>query len=323
MALHPAFGPHLAGTGPLDARLAFAGLLAQNSDGQARAGVLGTPSTLVTTRADKFVNVARFAAALSRSADDGVSFIANDGTVPVEVPAAPPANSQYHVVYVRQRDSVTAVAPDPDNAPMFGIASGNAAAQPTLATALARVPVGGLPLASLLATSTAVTTNGMVVAQIFPYTAAQGSPVPFRNMSDLRGWAAAPGQLARELGEGTLYERTSNAWTATADTGWINFTPADNIRYQVATGSPLSYRRVGREVSFRGRVTKNGDASNNFFVLPDGFRPRGLVITSGIDSANVMRRIQIVPEGMISFIPDPLTATFSSLSFAQVSFFTD
>lgn len=190
MALHPALGPHLAGTTGLDGRLALAGLLVQTAAGGGRPGVLSGSPTLVTTRADKYVNVAGFTAALSRGAADGASFISNDGTVAVEIPAAPAANSRYSVVWVRQRDSVTAQAPDADNVPVFGVTSGDPSAQPSLATVLAAIPLGALPLASLLVPSSATNTNGMTVAQIAPFTAPAGSPVQYRTVADMNADAA-------------------------------------------------------------------------------------------------------------------------------------
>ena len=190
MALHPAFGPHLAGTTALDARLAFAGTLVQTSAGGARPGILSGPPTLVTGRPDKFVDVAGFTSALSRGAADGVSFNANDGTVQVEVASAPAANSRYDVLWERQRDSVTAQAPDADNQPVFGVTPGNASATPSLANTLAVVPRGALPLASILVPAGATTTNGMTIGQIAPFTAPAGSPVQYRSVADMNADAA-------------------------------------------------------------------------------------------------------------------------------------
>jgi hypothetical protein len=220
VALHPALGPKFAGTDALDARLALAGLLVQSATGSARAGILAGPATLVTTRADKFVDIAGFEAALTRGLADGASFIANDGTVQQEIPAAPSANSRYDVVWVRQRDAQTAIAPDGDNLPVFGVTSGAASATPSLATVLAAIPRGSLPLASLLVPSTATTTNGMTVAQIAPYTATAGSPFQVRTVADVNATLLSDvlvGQRVQTLDTGVLFEvRSTNSvkrWT--------------------------------------------------------------------------------------------------------------
>lgn len=191
MALHPAFGPKLAGTDALDGRLAFAGLVTLDASFVPRPGILGGPALLVSTRTDMQVDIAAFYAVLSRGIADGVSFIRNDGTTQFTIPAAPSANSRYDVVWVKQNDSVTSVGPDGNNLPVFGVTSGSASATPSLATVLASIPTGALPLASLLVPSTATNTNGMTVSQIFQNTAPLGDAVPFRSVADMQSWTNA------------------------------------------------------------------------------------------------------------------------------------
>lgn len=255
MALHPAFGPKFAGTDALDGRLAFAGLLVQSATGAARAGILAGPATLVTTRADKYVDIAGFVAALTRGVADGASFIANDGSVQQEIPAAPSANSRYDVVWVRQRDAQTAVAPDGDNLPVFGVASGAASATPSLATVLASIPRGALPLASLLVPSTATTTNGMTVAQIAPYTAAAGSPFQVRTVADVNATLLSDvlvGQRVQTLDTGVLFEvritNTTKRWTRLGGGTFVG-----TRKQSIGNGSPSNLGAFTRDTTFSDR----------------------------------------------------------------------
>jgi hypothetical protein len=166
---------------------------------------------LVTSRATLGVDVAAFEAALVRG--NGPLFIQNDGTVTVPVGAAPASNSRYDVVYVKQNESVAPYA-DANNSPVFGFVSGTAAASPSLSAALALVPAGGLPLAAVLIPSTATTTQsaGVVITQQFPYTAAAGGTILFRNAADRDAFAGGEGQHGWLIDEDRPYFYSGSAW---------------------------------------------------------------------------------------------------------------
>jgi len=256
VALHPAFGPHLGGTTALDARLAFAGTLVQAAGGGARPGILSGVATLVTSRADRYVDVAGFTVALSRGAADGVSLLANDGTVQVEIASAPAANSRYDVLWVRQRDSVTAIAPDPDNLAVFGVTPGNASATPSLANTLGVIPRGAVALASILVPAGATTTNGMTIGQIAPFTAAAGSAFAVRKVDELTAALLGDTPVAQKVyvaDPGVLYEvrlaGTTKRWARLSGGTFVGVRSSQ----LVGSGGPSGIGAFTRDATFSDR----------------------------------------------------------------------
>lgn len=322
MALHPAFGPHLGGTTALDSRLAFAGILVQNAAGGARPGILSGSTTLVTGRADKFVDVAAFTAAYSRGAADGVSFGANDGTVQVEVGSAPAANSRYDVVWARQRDSVTAIAPDPDNAAVFGVTPGNTSATPSLANTLAVIPRGAVPLASILVPAGATTTNGMTIGQIAPFTSTAGSPFTVRNVDELTTAlrdSLVTGQRVSLANSGVLYEVRESAgvkrWTRLGGgtfvgirTGQVIGNNSPSQLGAFARDSNVSDRddfyNAGSGVLLEGdyvvsvtMVIPGSGNGRNFIEIGNSPSPRSGFGAGGEDTVTVSSPLRIAPGG--------------------------
>jgi len=236
MVLRNSF-PHLADgiVGASDVGYDLAGLISRRSDGTPRAGILPRHfDPLVAARASMGVTVSAFEAVLTRSGQ--VRLIMNDGTVVVPIGNPPGANSRYDVVYVKQNENAAPFS-DANNTPIFGYVSGGASATPSEAAALALVPAGGIPLATVLVPSTATTTqsSGVVINQRFPYTALAGRPIPFRNDTERSAWCTAPiaGTEALVNGIRTSYDGT--AWRNVMTSG----SPADTASWTVANNTAI------------------------------------------------------------------------------------
>lgn len=196
-----------------DNRADLAGLVVRTTAGVPRAGILPrTTAALGTARASMGVDVASFEAVLVRNGLPAL--IANDGTVTVSIGAAPGANSQYNIVYVKQNESASPFSDGNDNE-IFGYVVGTAAPIPDLAAAIALVPAGGLPLLSVLVPSTATTTQsaGVVITPIHPYTALTGGAIWVRTTSELTALTGfAPDQRALALDTGITHRYDGTAW---------------------------------------------------------------------------------------------------------------
>ena len=198
-----------------DERLDQAGQVVRNSAGAPRAGVLPhSTAAFVTARASMGVDVGLFYAALVRGG--GVLFIMNDGTVTVPIGAAPGANSQYKVVYVKQNESESPFN-DANNLPVLDYVQSTASATPDLAAAIALVPAGGLPLYSVLVPSTATTTQsaGVVITPIFASTAMAGGTVQVRNSTERDQWTAGDSALVIQMDTQITYRRVGGVWRPT------------------------------------------------------------------------------------------------------------
>lgn len=250
-----------------DTRRVLAGLIARNADGTPRPGILPPVATaLVAGRASMAYDVAPFIAATARF-NNGIELVANDALVQVATDPAPNANSRIDVIYVRSRFLQHA---DGSNLVELAVAKGLAAAIPQKPP----IPAGALELGWATVPSTATTTlsNGVVITQTHPFTAAAGGTVWVRNAAEMAAWIPAAGSSAYRLDNGQTYEYRTIAIGAPSN-GWYS-------------RSPHTLRRMGNNQPVSGVMTpliKTGRASgvtNNAGVLayqfPEAF-PGGCV----------------------------------------------
>jgi hypothetical protein len=306
-----------AGANALDGRLAQAGLYARSSAGVVRAGVLGVRVGIVTARSDMALDIDAFEAVLSRSKTYGVTPIANDGLVSVELPAAPSSNSRWVRVYVKQNDNIDAA--DADNAPVLGVVSGAAAAAPTLPA----LPTGALPIARILQPANVLGTADCTVIEDFPMTAPLGGVVPVRDATERGNWAPDDGGLAFQLDADILWVRKAGGWWEEFnDSGWITAgtggsTLVAGWTAAASSGYPAAaFRYIGGVVHLRGVAVKDSEAgpiaaNDGAFILPAAFRPstsREVTVLQGSDikgarvNADGVLRILAAGQGSIVLI---------------------
>lgn len=227
-----------SGTTAKGARQALAGLLAKNSDGTVRVGVLADGlGAVVTGAAGMTYNIRKHVAVTKVSEANGPTLVANDGSVSVSTDPAPGTNSRIDVIWVQQRHLVVDGGSDAVNTPVFGVAKGPTAAVP----AVPSIPAGATELARVTVTAGTTATSGLTFTQ-GPWTVANGGSLP-----------GADGKIDTDWIAPTL---------TTTGTPWVNF------------GSPRAtagYRRKNGVVHLKGMVA-NGTASV-IFTLPPGFRP--------------------------------------------------
>lgn len=210
--MNPLFA-HSAAATFVDARRDLEGFVVRNAAGVMRAGVFPDHlNPLVTGRSDMKVNIADFRAVQNRG---GAVPLANVGTdTSVTLPAAPGANKRIDLIYVTARSSN---APWSDGAgndtPLFGFVQGTASATPVAPSLPANLSTA-IPLATVEIPAGATTTlsAGVVITQVYPYTALAGGTVPVRNTVELAAWTPADGARAYCVADGSEYLRKSGAW---------------------------------------------------------------------------------------------------------------
>jgi hypothetical protein len=212
MALVNGFPGHNAQATFADIRRDLEGMFARSAAGVMRAGVLpDNTSPVVVSRASMGVNVLDFRAVLNRQ---GAILVSNVGTGIVPLDAAPGANKRIDLIYVIQ-ESADAPLSDPISGPRFGVVKGTAAATPTVPPLPAGVATA-LPLATVEIPSGATTTQsaGVVITQVYPYTATAGGLVRVRNTVELAAWVPAEGAQAFCAAENATYVRGASKWVS-------------------------------------------------------------------------------------------------------------
>lgn len=186
------------GTTPAEGRLVLAELVAENSPGVPRQGLLNQVATqVVTGTATMSYDVAACTPVLNRAANEGVYIMTLTGTTNVATSAAPGAGlSRWDLIYVMQHDPDKG---DADNLAVVGVQEGTAATSPTKPTA--DLPAGAYVLAEALVQSGATGTNTAQVAitQVWRYTALRGAPIPVRSLTERDEITAAAMTMVRRL----------------------------------------------------------------------------------------------------------------------------
>jgi len=178
--------PNFQGTNPTQARLALAGLLAENAAGVPRQGLLRPSTTLVVTGTnDMSYNIAPINPVITRAAAAGTYVFTTTGTTNRRTTPAPGANSRYDIIWAKQNDTQFG---DADNTAEIYVTQGSPAATPTKPVpTLNNAPVqGALVLAEVLVPTGATATNSAAVqiTQVWRHTAARGAPIPVRSQAE-------------------------------------------------------------------------------------------------------------------------------------------
>lgn len=214
MVLSNPFPGHTALTTFADLRRDLEGMVVRNAAGVMRAGVFPDHlNPLVTGRSDMKVNIADFRAVQNRG---GAVLLANVGTdSSVTLPAAPGANKRIDLIYVTMR---SAALGDAASTPVFGFVQGTASATPVAPPLPANLSTA-IPLATVEIPAGATTTlsAGVVITQVYPYTALAGGIVVVRNTVELAAWTPADGARAYCLADTTEYVRRSGVWIVPGD----------------------------------------------------------------------------------------------------------
>ena len=209
MVLSNPFPGHTALTTFADLRRDLEGMVVRNAAGVMRAGVFPDHlNPLVTGRSDMKVNIGDFRAVQGRG---GAVLLANVGTdTSVTLPAAPGANKRIDLIYVTMR---SAALGDAASTPLFGFVQGTASATPVAPPLPANLSTA-IPLATVEIPAGATTTlsAGVVITQVYPYTALACGIVVVRNTVELAAWAPADGAQAFNVGDDQLYRRGGGAW---------------------------------------------------------------------------------------------------------------
>lgn len=151
-----------SGTTAKGARQALAGLLAKNTDGTVKVGVLADGlGAVVTGAAGMSYSIRKHVAVTKVSEANGPTLVANDGTVSVATDPAPGSNSRIDTIWVQQRHLAVDGGADTVNTPLFGVAKGAAAASPSAPT----IPTGALELARVTVPSGTTATSGLTFTQ--------------------------------------------------------------------------------------------------------------------------------------------------------------
>jgi len=257
----------------IDLRKVFSGTIARDKNGKPRTGVFPyTASSLVTARSDMKVNVGRFYGVAERGG--GTILMANDGTVAVDIPAAPTSgSSRYDVVYFRQNESTTPGAEANDD-PVIEVLSGAPSGLPEVPD-ISTIP-GAVELATVLvpAGKTATNQSGVVITQTYQMTAAAGGIVRCRSVAELNGYDAMDNTFA-SVGK-LLYVREAGNWVA-------SFLDDDQSSISLASG--------WNTPSFNALIRRSGWVQTRF---------------------NAFRSANLAPGGVIGTVPVGYRSTTNS-----------
>lgn len=233
MALVNGFPGH-SGQGTFaDLRRDLEGSVVRSAAGVMRAGLFpGSATQLVTGRADMKVDVADFRAVQNRG---GAIFLANDGVAQVALDAAPASNKRIDLIYVFQQSTTLGDAAD---VPVFGVVKGTASPNPSV-PALPSAVSTAIPLATVEIPAGATTTSsaGVIITQVFPWTAMAGGTLHVRNSVELDAWVPAVGAKAHNLGSGVTFVRTSGGWVPDGN-GWAHQVSGTDSGNFVAPSAP-------------------------------------------------------------------------------------
>lgn len=213
------------GTTPTEARLALAGLVAENSPGVPRSGLLfQSAANVVSGTTGMDYDVAPCYPVVSRAASDGVYVFSLTGTTTVSTTVAPATGSRWDLVFVKQNDTTKG---DPDNLPIVGVVQGVASSTPT--KPYGSVPEGALVLAevSVAAGATSTSSSGVTITQVWRHTSMRGAPVPVRNKTERGELSAYVGAEVVRLDVGGMTQTFNGSkWHGSVSAGGTFSVPA-------------------------------------------------------------------------------------------------
>lgn len=255
------------GTTPKEARLVMAGLVAENSPGNPRNGLLfqSVPNVVQGTGSMSY-NVLANNPVINRVANEGVYMPTFTGSTTVATTSAPGSGFRYDLIWVKQNDTEKL---DADNLAVLGVTQG--VASPTPVKPTADIPAGALVLAEALVGATATSTNSaqVTITQVWRHTATRGAPIPVRDATELSEITAYEGlQVARLDKGGRVQTYMDGVWGVTQylvslTGGWVNQAGTVPARVEVEGGM----------ASFNALVRRDSGSSTTLGTVPDGARP--------------------------------------------------
>ncbi len=303
MVLSNPFPGHTALTTFADLRRDLEGLVARTAAGVMRAGVFPDHlNQLVTGRSDMKVNIGDFRAVQNRGGAVLVANVGNDTSV--TLPAAPGANKRIDLIYVTMRSTALG---DAASTPLFGFVQGTASATPVAPSLPGNLSIA-IPLATVEIPAGATTTlsPGVVITQVYPYTALAGGTVVVRNSVELAAWTPADGARAYCVADLSEYVRISGEWKKpVSDTGW------ESLRTLLGLSESWTDVGLGWRIRRRDGMVQLRGSNNNSTAyatltafalkLPERFRPDAPVVFNASTNASTIRKaIQIDSDGTFS-----------------------
>lgn len=252
MPLSQGFPGHNAAAAFADIRRDLEGSVVRDAAGKMRAGVFPAHfNALVTGRSDMKVAIADFRAVIDRG---GAIFMANVGAdTSVTLDAAPAANRRIDLIYAIQRSTTLG---DAASLPIFGFVNGTASATPVAPSLPANLTTA-LPLATVEIPAGATTTlsAGVVITQVYPYTAMAGGTVAARNSVELNAWAPVDGSKSYLVNAAQHYERAAGGWVASGPSWKHQVLGADSAAFAgPIVSSPLIIKTGYRKIQLSGGI---------------------------------------------------------------------
>lgn len=259
------------GTTPIEGRLVLASLVAENSPGVPRNGLLDQKATNVVTgsASNMSYNVAACNPVINRATNEGVYMLTLTGTTNVVTDAAPGTGSRWDLIYVKQDDLDKG---DADNLPVVGVQKGTAAASPT--KPYASLPAGAYVLAEAQVSAGAANAASaqVTITQVWRYTALRGAPIPVRNTTERDEITPAAGTSIKRL------DLAQNAIQTYDGSKWIYPTPkryAELYNNGFTTGAGTLWD-VGP------LTLDSAKSTNNTFVTPDSVNGQVIIQEDGL-----------------------------------------
>lgn len=193
-----------------DIRAALRANIAQDANGHIKVGTTITTQSLnrlITPRTNMAVDLHPSDWILDRQ---GPIFLSVDGTETISINPAPSANSRIDTIWIKQQETQSPISDNTDG-PTVNKTTGTPSINPTPPT----IPDGALAIADILIPSNATNTSssGVIITQRYPYTAAQGATLTFRNQTELNQWTPYDGQHA-QLTDDSEYTGKLGAWVS-------------------------------------------------------------------------------------------------------------
>lgn len=244
------------GTTPVEARLAMAGMVAENAPGVPRQGLLfQSAASVVQGTSGMQYAISPCHPVVTRGADDGVYIFTLTGTTLVNTTVAPGSGSRWDLIFVKQNDTTKG---DADNLPVVGVVQGVASSTP--AKPYASVPSGAYVLAEAQVNAGALTTNGagVTITQMWRHTAMRGAAIPVRNTTERNEITGFTGAKVTRLD----YRGMEQVFTGSGWYGSMSQSGVASVPY-VANGGSTGQVTVTFPVPFPGvpRVSMNPPSS--------------------------------------------------------------
>lgn len=168
------------GTTPTQARLGLAALVAENSPGVPRTGVLNPsdPDLVTGSTGSMTYDIKPHSVAVNRATDEGVYIFTTTGLTSVATTAAPASGSRIDVIWVKQNDTTKG---DADNLAVPGVTQGAASGG---TPAVPSIPAGAIELAQATVGANITTASAASIVSTFKHTAARGADLIVRSLAD-------------------------------------------------------------------------------------------------------------------------------------------